>query len=93
MDKYNTLCSVGLFNASCSTTSFKTTAMVINGLFSSMTISIREANWKKKQDVNQSFLKDNREIEEAIHIPLDVLAVRCSLSLGGIFEKKNQNPV
>lgn len=42
---------------------------------------------KKKQDVNQSFFKDNREIEEAIHISLDVLAVRCSLSLGGIFEK------
>lgn len=70
MDKYNILCSVGLFNASCSTTSLNTTAMVINGLFSSMTISIREANWKKKnQDVNQSFFKDNTEIEETIHIP------------------------
>lgn len=70
MDKYNTLCSVGLFNASYSTTSLNTTAMVINGLFSSMTISIREANWKKKnQDVNQSFFKDNTEIEETIHIP------------------------
>lgn len=87
MDKYNTVCSVGLFNASCSTTSSKTTAMVINGLFSSMTISIREANWKKKTGCKSILLQRQQEIEEAIHISLDVLAVRCSLSLGGIFEK------
>jgi hypothetical protein len=44
--------------------------MLINGLFSSMTISIREANWKKKQDINQSFFNYTREIEETLFNPL-----------------------
>lgn len=42
----------------------------------------------KKQDVNQSFFKDNREIEEAMHILPEVLEARKSLPIGRIFKIK-----